>query len=218
MKRINRTVLVMIFNFNLIEMKPILIILTISFYTVSCCPTQVYPVPDKLKYNQTLDGKIETFVVNNSVYDGYVHLNTTTFNTKTLYSYYHDYFENERIQTIDFQDSLKADVAFYSNGKIIKTIHTHFTPTFEGEVDLIGTLNNDYVALLTSPSYGEISFYMNSYKRKGEVKLTNNLVATSLYSNSFNLQRTRNKLIELASLSNGDTIYSSLVNLEYLSY
>ncbi|HMG15036.1 MAG TPA: hypothetical protein VK590_06300 [Saprospiraceae bacterium] len=200
------------------KMKPILIMLSISFYIVSCCPTQIYPVPNRLQYSKTLEGNIETFVVDNSVSDGYVYINTIDFNKKTLFSFYKDYFENERVQTIDFQDSLKAVVSFYSNGIIVKTIQTHFTPTYEGEVDIIGTLNNEYVALWASPNYGEISFYINSYKRKGDIKMTNNIVATSLYSNNLGLETTRNKLIKQAGLTNKDTIYSSLVNLEYLPY
>lgn len=199
-------------------MKSILFFFVASYILVSCCPqNQVYPVPDKIKYSKIIVNEIRTHVVNDSFNYGFKTIKTDSSLISLINSFYTSYFENERIQTIDFKDSLKADVAFYSLGKVIKTIHTHYSPIY-GEIDLIGSLSNSYVTLnIYNLNNATIPYTMYSYKKQGQTGLINNVIASSFYSSPGDYVSIP-KLINSDDLKNNDTIYSGAVQLFYTTY
>ncbi|HMG15034.1 MAG TPA: hypothetical protein VK590_06290 [Saprospiraceae bacterium] len=199
-------------------MKTNLSLIFISIYLIACCPNnQQYPVPDKLKYISYDFGSYNTYVVNDSLSEGYKFIKTDSSKLDLLTSYYNKYFEKERIETIDFQDSFKVAVGITSYGKVVKILHSHYSPIY-GEIDFLGTLSNSYVSLnIYSLHNASINFVMNSYKKQGQSDLTENVFATSLYlsqSSSIPIK----DFIRFENLKNNDTIYSSYLNLKYQSY
>ncbi len=195
-----------------------IVIISISIFFSGCCNHSLpNPVPDKLKYISYAVGNYIDYVVNDSLSDGYKVIKTDSSKIDLLNSYYKSYFDKERIETIDFQDSLKVELAISSSGKILKILHSKYS-LFNGEIDFIGSLSNSYVSLdVNSYHNAYISYVMSSYKKQNQPFLKENVVATSYYymnpvSNSVK------DLIIKENLKSNDTIYSSFFQLIYHTY
>ena len=200
-------------------MKFIYLSFIILVFSSGCfCPdNQIYPVPDRVKYSSINIDYIQRYVLRDTVGEKYDGANADTTLLKTIKQYYDPIFENERVESIDFLDSLKAKVEIYSKGKIAKTLHTNFNPYFEG-IELVGTLDNDYITLfVNSPKTVSIPYIMRFNRKQGQSQQINNIQSTSFYT-AYDSDDIIKSQIESGGLKINDTVYYNRVELIYTVY
>lgn len=197
----------------------LLVLISIIFIVQSCyCPTNpVFPVPDKIKYSETHISNMHTAIVKDTITPKIDTKGPDTTLAKLIYPQLEVLFDQERIQTIDFKDNLTATVQLYSNGNIIKTYDTDYTPFSDG-IDMIGTLDNNYITLhVNSIKSATIPYYISYYKKAGSQQLSSGFNKHTEYAYD-NIYSIMESMIRSYDLKVNDTIYVNEVYLNYVKY